>query len=94
MRSASDAQRVAERVKSRFIAATDRALGAYATWSMRRTPESLQMIIDTTAWREATRPQTDHLIELWLVGRCDGYNWSILRSARSGCKRRDARPQV
>ena len=53
MRSAADAQRVAERVKSRFIAAVDRALGAYASWSMHRTSASLQTIIDATAWLEA-----------------------------------------
>ncbi len=51
--SAADAQRVAERVKSRFIVAADRALGAYAIWSMQRTAESLQTIVDATAWLEA-----------------------------------------
>jgi tetratricopeptide (TPR) repeat protein len=50
--SAADAQRVAERVKSRFIAYGNRAKGAYASWSLQRTPELLQTAVNATDWLE------------------------------------------
>ena len=51
--SASEAQRVAERVKSLYLFAMSRALWAYGSWMIKPTPESLQTIIDATSWIEA-----------------------------------------
>jgi len=51
--TATDAQRVAERVKSVFLLAADRSLAAYAKWSLDHSPEALQAIVDATAWMES-----------------------------------------
>ena len=51
--SAMDAQQVAERVRSFFIYATDRALAAFATWSLDQAPQALRTIIDSTNWMQA-----------------------------------------
>jgi class 3 adenylate cyclase/tetratricopeptide (TPR) repeat protein len=53
LRSAAEAQHIAERVKSLYVFGMSRALGAYASWMMIRAPAALQTIIDATSWLEA-----------------------------------------
>ena len=53
LQAAAEAQAVAERVRSLFIFAADRAVGAYASWSLKRGPAALQVITSATAWLEA-----------------------------------------
>lgn len=52
LESADEAQRIAERAKALYIFAMSKTLGAYASWTMQRTPESLQTISDATSWLE------------------------------------------
>ena len=52
LRCANAGQHVAERVKSHFIFATDHAMSAYASWSMHRSSQSLQRMVDATGWLE------------------------------------------
>lgn len=49
-RSAQDAAAVAERVKSLYLFAMSRALGAYADWMISRSGDNIQTLIDATAW--------------------------------------------
>jgi class 3 adenylate cyclase/tetratricopeptide (TPR) repeat protein len=49
---ATEAQRVAERVKSLYLYAQSLSLGAYANWVLSRAPASLQTIMDATSWLE------------------------------------------
>jgi class 3 adenylate cyclase/tetratricopeptide (TPR) repeat protein len=51
-RSADDALAAAERVKSLYLFAMSRALGAYADWGKSRCPDSVQTLIDATTWLE------------------------------------------
>ncbi len=51
-RAATDAQRVAERVKSFFIVAADRSLAAFARWSLDGSAEALQALVEATSWME------------------------------------------
>ena len=50
--AATEAQRMAERVKSMYIFAMGQAMGACASWSMHHTPQALQTLIDATSWLE------------------------------------------
>jgi tetratricopeptide (TPR) repeat protein len=47
------AQRVAERVKSLYLFAMSRGLGAYAEWNLAPGPRSLQAMADSASWLES-----------------------------------------
>jgi tetratricopeptide (TPR) repeat protein len=51
--SALAAQRVAERVKSRYLYARSVSQGAYATWKMQGSAESLRLLVEATSWLES-----------------------------------------
>lgn len=53
-RSADAATVVAERVKSLYLFAMSRALGAYADWMITRSGESIQALIDATTWLQGS----------------------------------------
>lgn len=66
--AAYEAQRVAEQVRSRYLFAMSRALGAYAGWIATRAPELLQAMLDATQWIEASgRLQYISLCHGWLA---------------------------
>jgi class 3 adenylate cyclase/tetratricopeptide (TPR) repeat protein len=52
-RCAVEAERVAERVRSRYLYAMSRALAAFGSWMTTRRIESLQAIVEATTWIEA-----------------------------------------
>lgn len=52
-RSAVEAQRVAEHVKSLYLYAMSQSLGAYAAWQTEGSAASLQKIVDATSWLES-----------------------------------------
>ncbi|TXL80429.1 hypothetical protein FHP25_05220 [Vineibacter terrae] len=52
-RTAVDALRVAERVRSRYLYAQSLSLGGYASWMMQRSAAALQTIVDATSWHRA-----------------------------------------
>ncbi len=52
LNSGQQAQRIAERVKSLYVFAMGRSLGAYAGWVVDRNPESLQVLRDATSWMQ------------------------------------------
>ncbi len=54
---AAEAERVARQVKARYLYSIARALGGYARWSTDRSAESLAVIVESTAWLEASDSQ-------------------------------------
>jgi class 3 adenylate cyclase/tetratricopeptide (TPR) repeat protein len=49
---AAEAERVARRVKARYLFGISRALGAYARWSDQRRSDDLNTLIEATTWME------------------------------------------
>lgn len=47
------AHRVAERVKSLYLFAQSRSLGAYADWKISPNPRALREMLDSVSWRQA-----------------------------------------
>lgn len=47
------AQRVGERVKSLYLFAMGRALGAYSEWQLARAPDALRSLAEAVSWLEA-----------------------------------------
>jgi class 3 adenylate cyclase/tetratricopeptide (TPR) repeat protein len=53
LQSATEAEHIAERVKSLYVYGMSRALGAYANWVLHGASPALQTIADATSWLEA-----------------------------------------
>lgn len=68
MKLAEAGASVAERVRSHYTHAMSRSLAAFARWSMHRDPNAIEIIVEATAWLDASeRGQFTSLNHGWLA---------------------------
>ena len=68
LRVAEEAERIAQRIASRYDLAMSRALAGYARWKMERAPAAAQMVVEATSWLEqGGRNQNISLNYGWLA---------------------------
>jgi class 3 adenylate cyclase/tetratricopeptide (TPR) repeat protein len=93
-RHADEAQRVAERVKARYLFSMSRALGAYARWRADGDERALRSLVEATAWLEASDSRqflslnhgwlTEAMVETGDLAAARRHAARALRRARQG----------